>query len=116
MGFAFTPFGILNVDNDRTVFRLIPITGKIGDLIFRCGKAVPVLQDRRAKNVLVPLDKALAESDVGEVFGAGWQTKAAEFTGQSLQGISFNGGKAKLTLRDGNLVVVFEPKAASQGR
>jgi hypothetical protein len=107
VGFAFTPFGILNIDSDRTVFRLIPITGKVGDLIFRCGKAVPVLQDRKAKHVLVPIDKALSESQIAEVFGPDWRTKPVEFKGQSLQGISFNGGAAKLTLREGNLVITF---------
>src|SRR5439155_3665200 len=29
---AFTPFGILRVDDDRTIYRLVPITAKVGGL------------------------------------------------------------------------------------
>ena len=46
---VFTPFGILRVDDDRTIFRLIPLHGKIGALQFSEDSARAILQDQKLK-------------------------------------------------------------------
>lgn len=51
VGYSFTPFGILRIDDDRRVFRLIPLRGLIGSLTFSEDGPRPVLDDGRAKRV-----------------------------------------------------------------
>lgn len=47
VGLSYTPFGILRVSDDETIYRLIPIRGSVGSLSFSEDAARPVLQDRK---------------------------------------------------------------------
>lgn len=58
VGFSFTPFGILRVDDDRNIFRLIPIRGQIGGFSFGESGPRPVLHDRMAKAIHLQLTGA----------------------------------------------------------
>ncbi len=58
LGFSFTPFGILSVDDDRTIYRLIPIRGSVGKLSFSENTSRPVLHDTKAKTVHLQLTEA----------------------------------------------------------
>jgi len=63
VGFSFTPFGILRVNDDQTIYRLIPIRGVVGSLSFSEDAARPVLQDRKASLVCMQLTAAPTLSD-----------------------------------------------------
>jgi hypothetical protein len=49
VGFSFTPFGILRVDEDRNIMRLIPIRGSVGEMTFSESSARPVMHDTKRK-------------------------------------------------------------------
>lgn len=51
VGYSFTPFGILRIDDHRRVFRLIPLRGLIGSLTFSEDGPRPVLDDAHTKRV-----------------------------------------------------------------
>lgn len=59
--FSFTPFGILSVDADMMIFRMLPIRGSIGALKVAEAEAKPVLYDRTRRQVVFQL-KSLPES------------------------------------------------------
>jgi len=57
---SFTPFGILNLGEDRALFRLVPVGAQIGSLSVSEDSARPVLRDDGAKTLtyqlIAPLD------------------------------------------------------------
>ncbi|MBI5707149.1 MAG: hypothetical protein HZC36_09195 [Armatimonadetes bacterium] len=53
--FSFTPFGILSVDDDRMIFRMLPLRGSIGKLKVSESEAKPVLYDRSRRRVTFQL-------------------------------------------------------------
>jgi len=73
IGFSFTPFGLLRIDDQRCVFRLLPLRGVVNSLGFSEDSARPVLDDRTAKTVLLTLTAAVDESMLDRAF-PGWRT------------------------------------------
>ncbi len=71
VGFAFTPFGILRIDEDRTVFRLLPIRGIANGLRFAEDSARPVLQDKGRKQIRMILTAAPDPAAIGRQLGNG---------------------------------------------
>lgn len=67
--FSFTAFGILRIDDDRNVFRLIPIRGKVGTLSFAEDAARPVLYDRKAETIHLQLTGSPTEMATGDYDG-----------------------------------------------
>lgn len=53
--FTYTSFGILRIDDDRNIFRLIPIRGAVNGMGFTESYARPVLHDRKAKRIHLQL-------------------------------------------------------------
>jgi len=53
--FSFTPFGILRIDDNRAMFRLIPVRGEIGSLKFAEDGVRPILHDQILKQIRIPL-------------------------------------------------------------
>ncbi|HTQ08802.1 MAG TPA: hypothetical protein VMI31_01905 [Fimbriimonadaceae bacterium] len=58
VGFGFTPFGILRVDENRTIYRLLPIRGIVNGLNFTEDGPRPVMQDTKAKAIHFQLTTA----------------------------------------------------------
>lgn len=93
--FAYTPFGILRVDEDRNFFRLVPLRGRLGTTLFGQKQAAPALYDRKAKQVRLPLDAEPKDIQTGSVTADVYR----------LPGVSLN--KLKGTVRvDGRVVTV----------
>lgn len=69
VGFGFTPFGVLRVDNDRTIFRLLPITGLVGNLMITEDGARPVFHDKAAKIIRYQLTAAPEEAKIKSLVG-----------------------------------------------
>lgn len=53
--FSYTSFGILRIDADRNVFRLVPIRGQFGSTSFAEASARPVLYDRKSRTIRLQL-------------------------------------------------------------
>lgn len=51
VGFSFTPFGVLRLNDDAAVLRLIPIRGVVGSLSVAEDGSRPVMHDQKAKIV-----------------------------------------------------------------
>lgn len=77
--FGFTAFGILRLDDDRNIFRLVPIRGQLGETSFAEDGARPVLYDRKAKQVRIPLKAAADTVDLS--------AKDLDLPGVSIKGI-----------------------------
>ena len=63
---AFTPFGILRIDDERTMFRLVPIRGSVGTASFSEDGPRPVMQDQKAQTLRIELTGALEEKQIAD--------------------------------------------------
>lgn len=62
---TFTPFGIVAVDSDRAIFRLIPITAKMGDgARFQQTRPSPLLQDRKSHRFTFALSERISREQL----------------------------------------------------
>lgn len=64
VGLAFTAFGLLRIDEHRTVYRTIPLRGVCGDLKFAEDSARPVLMDTKTKQLHFTLTSTELPSDL----------------------------------------------------
>lgn len=55
VGLSFTPFGLLRIDENRTVYRTIPLQGICNDLKFSEDSARPMMMDNQAKQLHIQL-------------------------------------------------------------
>lgn len=104
IGFSFTPFGLLRVDDQRCVFRLLPLRGVVNSLGFSEDTARPVLDDRTARTVLLTLTAAVDESLLDRVF-PGWRTGPVDVKEAALPGVTLKNVKGTIRL-DGKRVRV----------
>lgn len=103
---SFTPFGILRVDENRTIFRLIPMSAKIGDTRLRQTTAVPMLHDRAKKRFACQLQSVVKADDVARHFSMPAGTnEPVEIKKVELPGISLEGGRASVTVNDRSILV-----------
>lgn len=104
VGFAFTPFGILRVDDERTVFRLISIRGVIGALQFSEDGARPVLHDTKQKQVHLVLSGPPKEADIQEQLKKQGDSPTLALPGVSLKSLKgsvrVEGSKVYVSLAD----------------
>lgn len=86
---AFTPFGILAVDESRTLYRMLPLTAQIGGATFSQTESRPSLEDKKARQFLFPLtgDPEAAIASLGDKLGATEPRKwePLEFPGVKLE-------------------------------
>jgi hypothetical protein len=109
VGLAFTPFGILRVDDDRTIYRLVPITARVGGLTLRQTAAVPLLHERAAHRLVFQLGKRLPADKARALFGVGGDA-AADFGKVALPGAGIEGGRGTVSVRDGKIVLRLVPR------
>ncbi len=114
-GFAFTPFGILRVDNDRTIYRLVPISGKIGKATFRQASASPLLQDRAKKRISWRLPESVTAAQIEKLLGGkNGQEGPLDLKGISLPGVKIDGGHGEIRIQDRTIEIRLLPATASQ--
>ncbi len=106
---AFTPFGILRVDDDRTIYRLVPIAARVGGLTLRQTAAVPLLHDRAAHRLVLQLGTLLPADEARALFGVGGDG-AANFGKVGLPGARIEGGRGTVRVRDGTIVLRLAPR------
>jgi hypothetical protein len=104
IGFSFTPFGILRVDDQRRIFRLLPVRGSVNGLSFSEDSARPVLDDRVAHSIVLSLTAAMTEEKLN-LAAPGWRNGQASYDELNLPGVTLK--KVKGTIRlDGKRVIV----------
>lgn len=103
-GLSFTPFGILRVDDHRTIYRLIPITASVGATTLRETVATPLLHDRAAKRFVCQLQEVMTAEKVEALLGAKAGTSdLIELKEVTLPGMRIKGGFAAVSTK-GNVV------------
>jgi hypothetical protein len=111
-GFSFTPFGILRVDDDRTIFRLIPISGKLGKTTFRQTSAAPLLQNRALKRLSWQLPETVSAAQLEKLIGGKvGENAVVDLKKLSLPGVKLDGGRGELRLQGGTLEIRLQPAA-----
>lgn len=101
----FTPFGILRVDADRTVFRLIPLSGRIGDTRFAQTELHPVLRDNAKRQIIIPLSAAVADGALNNAK----EGESIELKELSLSGLKLTGGRALVIRTDTAVLLRLQP-------
>lgn len=104
--FTFTPFGILRVADGQTIYRLIPINGKVGAFGFAEDSARPVFHDTKAKRIRLRLTGKPDAADLAKQFGAApAPDRRVELPKFTLPGVTLEGVKGTVQL-DGKRVTV----------
>ena len=68
---AFTPFGITAVDESRTIYRMIPVSARLGQgYSFEQKDAFPLLHDREKKRFLFRLPQDLSSQSLADILEA----------------------------------------------
>jgi hypothetical protein len=107
---GFTPFGVLRVDDDRTVYRLVPIRAKVGSATLRQTKPTPLLHDRATKQLSCQLPEVLTAERVNSLFdGKIAKTEPSELGKIDLPGVTLNLGKATVTVEGRTIIVQLIP-------
>ncbi|MBS1703227.1 MAG: hypothetical protein JST12_16305 [Armatimonadetes bacterium] len=101
VGFAFTPFGILSVNPDQTIYRLIPIRGLIGALNFSEDSPRAILHDTKVKTVHIQLTGQPTMDGIG----ADGTVNAKEL---KLPGVSLKDVKGKVVIEGKRVTIRLE--------
>lgn len=104
VGFAFTPFGVLRVSDDRTVFRLIPMRGQVGSLTVAEDGARPVLLDSGAKVVRYQLTATPEEAAIKLQIGDSLQAVDAQTL--ALPGVTLTNVKGTLRVEGRRVTLI----------
>jgi hypothetical protein len=110
---SFTPFGILRVDDDRTIYRLIPITVKVGGTTIKQLTPAPLLHDRRGKRFVCPLQETVSSERLKELLGgsdAG--DRPRKLSRLQIPGVIIDGGFAVIHGHQGRIQIKILPRSA----
>ncbi|MCP3915977.1 MAG: hypothetical protein GY711_10515 [bacterium] len=84
VGFAFTPFGITRVDEDRTIYGQVPVAANFGSTgEVRQTRAVPLLHDAKQSVIHFRLSGSITEEQLAQALGV------ARLTAEVLPDVSF---------------------------
>jgi len=105
---SFTPFGILSVDDSRTIYRMIPLAAGIGSTRITQTESLPSLVDKKTKQLVFPLTgdaRAVVASlaAIGNPEPRNWE--AFEF-----RGVKFEGLWGTIRQDGKRLIVELKPK------
>jgi hypothetical protein len=111
IGMAFTPFGILPVDESRTIFRLIPLTVRLrANSVVRQTRPSDLLHDRAKKQLAFQLSERISREELMAQLG---RTDAAsgdgpvplELEALTLPGAELKIGPADVTWDEARIVI-----------
>lgn len=105
VAFVFTPFGVLRVSDDQTVYRLIPMRGRVGSLTVSEDGARPVLHDQGAKVVRYQLTATPDEAALKLQLGGGG-LQAVDAKTLALPGVTLGNVKGTLIVEGRKVTLV----------
>ncbi len=106
VGLGFTPFGLLRIDDQRIIYRLLPMRGVVNEMNFAEEAANPILQDNGKKQMVLMLKEAVTAEMLDKALGTSdWRTKPVQVKSVQLPGVKLNNLNATVKL-DGKRVVV----------
>jgi hypothetical protein len=109
-GFAFTPFGVLRVDDRRTLLRLIPVSARVAGTTLKQTAAMPVLHDREKKQIACQLQELLPRAKAMELLGLrDGDAETVEIKGIELPGVRMDGGKGRVSIGERKIEIRLGP-------
>lgn len=110
VGLAYTPFGVLRVDDNRTIYRLVPITARLGKCTMKQTQEVPLLHDRASKKLSCQLQEELTAERLEKMFGKKFDAQTSiPLEKVILPGVELEGGQATVTLHQRTLTIRLRP-------
>lgn len=108
---AFTPFGITAVDDDRTIYRLVPLKVRLGDgYSFAKTEATPVLHDKKLRCFKFAMPELLSREQLARALGEErLPEKSVQALSLELPAATINAKRAHVTWKTGNLTVALLP-------
>src|SRR5262249_6073066 len=104
---SFTPFGILRVDDQRTIYRLVPVTAKMGRLTLRQTAAAPLLHDRSTRRFVCQLPEKLSAEVVAKLVSSDPTHPAPiDLPKIALPGVTLRGDGRGTVALDGKTLIV----------
>lgn len=110
IGMSYTPFGVLRVDDHRTIYRLVPISAHIGTCKLRQTTDMPLLHDRAARKLSCQLQETLTPQRLEQLLGSKPDAHTPILLNKlNLPGVELDGGQAVLQLQHKTLTVRLLP-------
>jgi hypothetical protein len=105
VGVGFTPFGIVAVNDDRTIFRLVPISASLREgTRFEQSQSAPVLQDRRARKFMFALPERVSRQQLLEALNcSALPGGPVTVTELALPGVKLRLGKVTVQFDEGRV-------------
>ncbi len=115
---SYTPFGIVAVDGERTIFRLVPISAKLRDETrFVQTRPAPVLQDRQAKKFTFSLSESVTRQQLLQALQcdelSDAPTTVAELT---LPGMKLQLGTVTIRCEDNRIIFTLSEPPSDSSR
>ncbi len=106
---SFTPFGILAVDESRTIYRMVPLGARIGSARISQTESRPALEDKKSKQLIFPLtgDPGSAVASIGTAIGA---TDTRTWEAIDLPGVKLEGLRGTIRQDGRRLIVELKPR------
>jgi hypothetical protein len=107
----FTPFGILSLDDHRTIYRMIPVRVFVGtDNQLSQTRPSPLLHDEEKKLLQFQLAGRVSRKDLAEALGrSDIPAGTIEGCGFDLPGVRLEAGRAQIEWQDGGVTVKLVP-------
>ncbi len=112
IGLSYTPFGVTGVDEDRTIYRLVPIRARMGYgySLTQTG-ARPMLHDRKRRLFQLPLADKLTDDRLREILSAvDAATSSSEALKLSLPGVTVSAARASVQSEGERVTITLLPR------
>ena len=108
---AFTPFGIVAVDEDRTIHQLVPLRARLGPgCSFAQTEATPVLHDRKRRCFQFALPETVTRAQLAQALGLErLPSDVVSDLDLRLPGVAVSAERALLTWNAGHVVISCVP-------
>jgi hypothetical protein len=109
VGIAYTPFGVVGVDADQTIYRMVPVRARVQPGYgFKQTEAAPVLHDRKQKTFRMPLRDRVARHDLEKLLGVESLSESSIRNVElELPGVKVSARRAIVTWDKGHVTVSF---------
>ncbi len=107
IGLSFTPFGVRRVDENQTIYTLVPIRANLGSSKYQFRQSVPAatLQDRKKSQFIFQLSQKLTSEQITKIFPSIGSDKTIIDLDVEICGVKIVASKATVT-HEGNSIVI----------
>ncbi|MEQ8768595.1 MAG: hypothetical protein RL885_32110 [Planctomycetota bacterium] len=108
VGLGYTPFGLTRLDDDRTIYTMVPVSVALpGGFGLQQTRPSPLLHDRAAKTLTFALSEKLGSAEAASAFGGELGEDAVPIGIRKLPGVTLKLGKGHVSLDGRRLRIVL---------